>query len=111
MQDMTTSTHWARIYMSGPIEQARHVIRGIALPGGLCVTIEPTLFIYAGGEEQGFVVGLVNYPRFPESPEAIDARALELLHQLLRQCYQHSAMLMTPSTTRWVSVREDVTGR
>lgn len=95
--------------MSGPIDVAKQALRAECLPGGLCVTIEPTLFIYAGGEESGFVVGLVNYPRFPSTPEAIARQAGQLIDALLRATHQHSAMLMTAETTRWVSVRKEQT--
>lgn len=105
MSDQTAPTYWARIYMSGPIEAAKQALRAECLREGLCVTIEPTLFIYTGGEETGFVVGLVNYPRFPSSPQEIAQRAEKLIHLLLEATHQHSAMLMTPETTRWVSMR------
>ena len=38
---------------------------------GLCVTVTPTHFIYTGGREDGCFIGLINYPRFPSSPEEI----------------------------------------
>lgn len=109
VSDKTAPTFWARIYMSGPIEAAKQALRAECLREGLCVTIEPTLFIYTGGEEAGFVVGLVNYPRFPSTLEAITRRAEQLIDGLLGATHQHSAMLMTPETTRWVSRRQEVT--
>lgn len=105
MIQQQAATHWARIYMSGPIEVAKQVIRKDCLRQGLCVTVEPTTFIYTGGEEAGFVVGLVNYPRFPSEPADLEARARDLMGQLLDATFQHSAMLMTPTTTEWVSKR------
>lgn len=102
----TVSTYWARIYMSGPIEVAKHTIRAECLREGLCVTIEPTTFIYTGGEETGFVVGLVNYPRFPCSPQQLVERARDLMTKLLDSTFQSSAMLMTPDATEWISKRE-----
>ena len=104
---LTEPTHWARIYMSGPIDVAKQVLRGECLRVGLCVTVEPTVFIYTGGEETGFVVGLVNYPRFPATVEAINQRARELVGLLLDATHQHSAMLMTPSHTDWLTRRRD----
>lgn len=105
MNHQTASTFWARIYMSGPIEVAKQILRAECMREGLCVTIEPTLFIYTGGEETGFVVGLVNYPRFPSTTEAIEQRALQLIEELLNATHQHSAMMMTPAMTQWVSRR------
>jgi hypothetical protein len=103
---MTTETYWARIYIAGPIEVAKQLMRAECMRNGLCVTIDPTHFVYTGGEESGYVVGLVNYPRFPSTPEAIHERALFILNMLLDGTHQHSAMLMEPSKTTWVSRRE-----
>lgn len=91
--------------MSGPIEAAKQALRAECLREGLCVTVDPTHFIYTGGEEAGFVVGLVNYPRFPCTPQALFERAEAVMALLLDATHQHSAMLMTPEETRWVSRR------
>jgi hypothetical protein len=107
MKLISADTYWARIYMSGPIEVAKHVIRQECMRQGLCVTIEPTTFIYTGGEEVGFVVGLVNYPRFPSASDDLYARARDLMGKLLDSTFQHSALLMMPHTTEWVTKRAD----
>jgi hypothetical protein len=99
-------TFWARIYIAGPIEVAKQIIRAECFREGLCVTIEPTDFLYTGGEEAGYVVGLINYPRFPKEPSEIEARARGLMQTLLDETFQHSALLMTPELTEWISKRE-----
>lgn len=106
MRTEIVNTWTARIYMSGPIEIAKQIIRQECLRDGLCVTIEPTLFIYTGGEESGFVVGLINYPRFPSCPEEITRRARVLAGLLLDATFQHSALLMTPEISEWITKRE-----
>ncbi len=100
------ATHWARLYLSGPIEVAKQTLRRECLREGLCVTIEPTTFIYTGGEESGYVIGLINYPRFPSTAEKINRRAEDIALKLLDDTYQHSALIMTPTKTRWISKRE-----
>lgn len=105
MTTLEAPTYWVHIYMSGPIEPAKQAIRAACLPGGLCVTIESTLFIYAGGEEQGFVIGLVNYPRFPATEAVIIDQARTLMHAVLDATFQHSAMLMTPTRSEWITKR------
>lgn len=107
MIEKQENTYWARIYMSGPIEVAKQTIRAECLREGLCVTIEPTTFIYTGGEESGYVVGLINYPRFPASKVSILDRAFDLMHKLLEVTHQHSALVMTPDITTWVSNRKE----
>jgi hypothetical protein len=99
MKETNATTYWLKIYQSGSIETAKEVIRREAFPGGLCVTIEPTDYIYLGGEEAGFVIGLVNYPRFPEEPEKIFERAKSLALKILDETWQISTMIMTPTET------------
>lgn len=101
----TVPTAQARLYLSGPIEVAKQIIRADCLREGLCVTIEPTTFIYTGGEEAGYVVGLLNYPRFPSCQAIITSRARDLMHKLLDGTHQHSALMVTPTETEWVTKR------
>lgn len=96
-------TYTVRIYLSGPIEVAKQVIREECLREGLCVTIEPTTYIYTGGEEQGYVVGLLNYPRFPDTPQALLARAETIAALLLEKTFQRSALIVSPKQTKWLS--------
>ena len=95
-----------RLYLSGPIEVAKQTIRADVLRAGLCITIEPTTFIYTGGEESGYVVGLLNYPRFPCDPQQLHDRARDLMLKLLQATHQHSALMVAPSVSEWVTLRE-----
>ena len=45
---------------------------------GFAVTLTETEFIYTGGNEPGIIVGLINYPRFPSTPEEIFNKAIEI---------------------------------
>lgn len=106
---MTTKiekTYWARIYLSGPLAVIEQTCRQECFDAGLCVTVEPTRFIYTGGEETGAVVGLINYPRFPCEPSAIMDRARKLAVRLLDATFQHSVLIMTPENSEWVTKRE-----
>ena len=102
----TEDTFWVRVYPSGPIEVAKQLLRAEVLSVGLCVTIEPTLFIYSGGEESGYVVGLINYPRFPASPEEVWDKAEKIAHLLMLGTSQWSALAMSPQKTAWITQRE-----
>lgn len=105
-QQRVSPTYWCRIYMSGPVEVAKQVLREECWREGLCVTVDETLYIFTGGEEAGFVVGLVNYPRFPCEPANLRERAWVLVEKLLAATHQSSAMLVTPELTEWVSRRD-----
>lgn len=93
--------------MAGEIESAKSWLRKFALHTGICVTVEPTTFIYTGGAEEGFVVGLVNYPRFPSSAEELWSKATAIAEGLVKECGQHSYLIVGPDHTTWVSNRED----
>lgn len=106
MQKINDATCVITLYLSGPIEVAKQALRAECLREGLCVTIEPTTFVYTGGEEAGYRVGLLNYPRFPMTPEALLARAEVITLALLEATHQHSALMVTPAVTYWFTKRE-----
>lgn len=53
-----------------------------------CVSVSETTFIYKGGGEPGYVVRLINYPRFPDTATGIRERALEIARRLRRVAKQ-----------------------
>lgn len=93
-----------RIYVSAPMNEALQVCREFCRRG-LCVTVERTTFVYTGGEEAGVVVGLVNYPRFPSTPEAIWTVAVELADLLAERCFQDSVLVIDATTCEWRTKR------
>lgn len=95
------TTHRAQIYMAGDLTTAHRVVREHCYANGACFTITPTKFIYTGGEEDGFVVGIVNYPRFPSTAEDINMRGRQLIMKLLPACNQRTALLVTDTGTEW----------
>lgn len=94
--------------MSGDINIAKQTIRKFCFSNGLCVTIKKTDFIYTGGEESGFVVGLINYPKYPKTNEEIAKIAHDLANALLADSYQHSVLIQTPNETEWISFRSAI---
>ena len=107
MRTATAPTYTIRLYLSGPVEVAKQIIRADVLAEGLCVTVEPTLFVYSGGEEAGYVVGLLNYPRFPSEPERLRDRADRLARLLMEGTHQWSALIVTPTETVWLTTRPE----
>lgn len=57
--------------------------------GGLCVTITPTTFIYKNGREEGAVIGLINYPRFPMDTEGLRKEAEEIARACKKEYKQN----------------------
>jgi hypothetical protein len=102
---MIAATIRFEIFMAGDLAQAKQMCREYCFAIGLCVTIEPTTYIYTGGEEEGFRIGLINYPRFPGTEDSLRARANELADLLMKRLCQHSYSIVGPRETEWVSRR------
>lgn len=107
MKSETCSTARFDIYMAGDIAHARQVCREYCFEIGLCVHCEAVDYIYTGGEESGFRVGLINYPRFPTSTDDLYNTAEALARRLMDRLCQHSFTIVGPNTTTWISRRED----
>jgi hypothetical protein len=71
---------------------------------GLCVTITNTEFVYTGGNEPGFCVGLINYPRFPSTEKEITSNAIELADILMKALQQYRCTVVT---TDWTYLLEN----
>lgn len=100
-------TYWVKIYLAGPIEVAKQFIRKKATTVRMCVTIEPTTYIYSGGEETGYVVGYINYPRFEKIPSEIWKEAVVLAQELKDETGQKSFTIMATDTTFWHSDEDE----
>lgn len=83
----TTSTFFANIFIGlkegyegeeYSLEQVEKILQEYCNTISYCVTITPTSYIYKNGRENGAIVGLINYPRFPSTPEEITTKAIEI---------------------------------
>lgn len=101
----TVHTWYAKLYLAGDIEVAKQVCREECMRAGLCVTVEPCEYIYTGGQETGYCVGLINYPRFQSEPAPITERAKALAELIMEKTCQWSALVMTPDMTYWITSR------
>jgi hypothetical protein len=97
--------------MAGDFEIAQQVCRKYCYEKGLCVNIHPTNYIYTGGEEAGFVVELINYPRFPSKDGELRDMAVELGDLLLRELWQSSYTLMGQDQTEFRSRFSEIRNR
>jgi hypothetical protein len=102
--EQKVKTYQVKIYLSGSIETIKNICREYCLKG-LCVTINPTLFIYTGGEEYGVEIGLINYPRFKDEEVNILNKAKELAELCRDGSFQHSYLIVDSNETIWNSTR------
>ena len=100
-------SHPVSIFMAGDADAARDVCRAYCDEVGFCVTVTPTAYVYTGGEEKGFIVGLINYPRFPALPIEIEDHAVRIADKLREALGQESYSIQCPDKTCWYSWRQD----
>lgn len=97
------------IFIAGEPWRAQNVCSDFCNAVGLCVTVTEAAYEFTGGYEQGVIVGLINYPRFPSTPEAIWERAEQLASILCERLDQQSYTIQAPDKTVWFSHRaEDI---
>lgn len=93
------------IFMAGDTSAAMDYAQQYCDEHGLCVTITPTTYVYTGWQEAGFVAGLINYPRFPETDDALWDTAEAFAAYLRERLYQDSYTIQAPDRTVWISHR------
>lgn len=107
MKSITEKTYRCNIYASGPIAEAESICRQYCKDIGLCITINSTKFIYSYGEEQGYVIGVINYPRFPKSNDKVWDISVSLAKILMDRTQQGSILVESHDQTEWLTVRDD----
>lgn len=63
----------------------------------VAVTVNPTDFIYPGGEEPGAIIGLINYPRFPSCNDVVMEHAITLAYLLMEHLDQFRCSIFSQS--------------
>lgn len=63
------------------------------------VTLTTTRFVYVDGDEPGIIVGLINYPRFPSTPEEIKDKALRIASVLAEKYKQERVSIVCTDET------------
>ncbi len=77
------------------LEEAKAICQNFVDDVGECVSVTPTEFIYTNGNENGFVVGFIQYPRFPRKKKEIKSRAIQLAALLMLKLNQYKVTITT----------------
>lgn len=86
-------THVIKIYIAGDVQLARQFLQKYVMDGA-CVSISEEQYIYTLGREDGIVVNLINYPRFPKTEEELLDQAITLARKLMIELYQGSCTVV-----------------
>lgn len=88
------------IFMAGDAGKAADVCQHYYATIGGCVTVTPTRYVYTGGAEDGFIVGFINYPPYPDAQEdSLLLKAMAIAEVLKRELGQQSYTIQGPTRT------------
>lgn len=102
-----TNAYKVEIFIGGDLQQAIEICQLFCTAIGLCVTVEPTTYVYRGGSCEGVRVGLINYARFPKEQKFIWNIASDLAEQLKRYMQQGSYTIQDHEISEFVSTRDE----
>ena len=81
------------------IEEVYKVCQDLCNIWKACFTVTPTRFIYVDGWEDGVVIGLINYPRFPKDKQRLIYDSWEIADILKEHFKQIRVSITTPEKT------------
>lgn len=99
----TAKTVEISVYIAGNIETIRPALAKFCFENKICFFITEGFFSYVGGEETGFRIGIIKYPRFPQSREELVAISRELALYLIKETHQMSATVVDGEETYWLT--------
>lgn len=103
--ERTAPAYKVEIFIAGDLVKATEICQTFC-DRGLCVTIEPTNYVFTGGQEMGVRVGLINYARFPKSRLEILDVAKELGFTLKEGLDQGSFTVQDDASSFFFSTRD-----
>jgi len=80
-------------------DEAERILQNYCDNNPLCVTLKQIEYIYKDGNEMGFEIGLINYPRFPDTKENITQKALEIGMIFLEKFNQYKISVVSTDKT------------
>jgi hypothetical protein len=102
----TSKTFRVEICIAGDYNDAKKICKGFANTVGICVTVTRAEYIYTGGCEDGVIVRMINYPKYPADKEDIRGKAYILGIALTQGLFQDSFTIVDDEKTEWYSNRD-----
>lgn len=81
------------------VEDLAYVCQDYCDEVGFCVSFTKTRFIYTNGSENGAIVGIINYPRFPSTPKILRQRTIKLAKLLQKATKQYKVSIVFQDET------------
>lgn len=102
---LVCNSHPISIFVTG--KGVKEACQAFCDDKGLCVSITETDYVFTGGSEKGFIIGLINYPRFPKTPGELWNIADDLGIYLMETCNPYGSFtIQDPDNTYFNSNRE-----
>jgi len=89
------------------VKYAKGICQKMVDETGWCVSCTPTDYIYTDGHEPGVIIGILNYPRFPEPEASLRCKTIDLANRLLVGLNQLRLSIVFPDETVMLEVTED----
>lgn len=80
---MKTTTYKVEIFIAGGEYDVRSACARYCNNVGLCVTMTKTNYIYTSGSAEGWIIGLINYAKYPKKKAEVWDSAWWLTKTLL----------------------------
>ena len=107
MTSLTNKSCTHKIWMAGDVTLAKIIVRKYCDKIGDCYAVTSLDYIYTDGDEAGFCVSRIQYPRFPIREADILKRTNKLAKLLCEGLCQKSYTVEGPSNTVWFSGNDD----
>jgi len=91
------------IWIAGDYNRARFGCNNYCSSRGACFALTRVDYIFSGGEEAGVRVTIINYPRFPKSPDELKNTAIEMAYYLMAYLNQTSCSVEGPEESVFIS--------
>lgn len=106
MKIQRAASYEVKIFIAGDYKLLAEESRNFCDEIGLCVTVTPTKYIYTNGEEDGSIIGLINYGRFPKSEKDVWNLAENLAKRLKVAANQTSFTIQDKNNSDFYSWRD-----
>ena len=80
-------------------EELEDLLQEMCNEDPICVCVIPCSYVYKGGKENGAVIRLINYPRFPSNQRLLKERAIKMAESLKLHFKQNRISVQAPDMT------------